>query len=145
MVRRIKWRSVHAHLNYEVAELAKAVGVCRSTVRNWIRDGLLPVIEDQRPQLIVGEDFKRWYQQRLNSRKRSCCPGEMFCMKCRRPRAPALGMVDYVFNSKAAGSLTALCSVCESPMFRACGLDRIGQTMPSIHVSICDRGADTKR
>lgn len=144
MSRRIKWRSVHSHLNYEGAELAKTIGVCRSTVRNWIKAGL-PVMTDQRPNIIVGEEFKRWYQQRLKSRKQPSCPGEMYCLKCRRPRVPALGMVDYIPKNKTGGSLTALCSVCERPMFRACRLDRIGQTMPDVHVSICERGADTKR
>ncbi len=143
MARRIKWRSVHDHFSYEVAELAKVTGVCRSTVRNWIRDGL-PVITDQRPHLIVGEEFKRWYGQRIKARKRPCRPGEMYCFKCSHPRAPALGMADYIPRNKTGGSLTALCNVCERPMFRACQLHRIGQTMPGVRVSIRKRGDDIK-
>lgn len=144
MTRRIKWRSARSHFAYEVAELAETVGVCRATVRNWIKNGL-PVITDERPILISGEDFKRWQQRRIKSRKQPCRPGELYCFKCRRPQPPALGMVDFIPGNSHTGSLSALCAACEGPMFRACRPDRIGQTMPDVHVSIRERGAETKR
>ncbi len=141
--RRINWRRVKTHRNYEIAELAKLLGVSRSTVRNWIKSGL-PVISDKRPRLIVGEDFRRWSKAARAARKSKCRPGEMYCFKCRQPRKPALGMVDFAQRTEILGLLSALCEACERPMFRACRLDRIHLVMPGVCIAIPDRGADIK-
>ena len=139
-----KWRSVRSHLSYEVAELALVCGVSRSTIRNWIRAGL-PAMTDQKPILIYGADFKQWREATLKTKKQKCTPGQMYCFKCRKPKHPALSMVEYHADNVRRGRLAALCETCERPMFRACSLSKISQAMPGIDVQISECGADTKR
>lgn len=89
MRRRPSYRAIHTHLSYTVDELARATGVCKATVRRWLKAGL-PAITDMRPALIVGADVIAFLRQRRRSARR-CKLGELFCFACREPRRPAYG------------------------------------------------------
>ena len=104
--RRIKSRQ-HLH-DYEAAE---TLGVHRNTVRNWLKEGLAS-LNEKRPILILGADLKAFLASRRKARRRPCQQGQIFCIKCRSPKTPALGMADYVPISSTLGSLVGLCPDC---------------------------------
>ena len=66
--------------------------------------------------------------------KRPCQPGTLYCFHCREPRAPALGMVDFVLMRPGRGNLRALCATCETIMHRRVREGDIAKVMPNCTV-----------
>ena len=104
---------VKIHRNYTVEEIAALFSVHKNTVRSWFKKGF-PVLDDQKPMLILGRELKSYLQASHKQKKRKCRPDEMYCMRCKSPRKPAENMVDYVPISVTTGRLVGLCSSCES-------------------------------
>ena len=119
-------RLAKIHRNYTVEEAANLFGVHRNTVREWIKRGL-PVCDDRKPMLILGRDLAEFLQLRRMKNKRICQPGEMYCVRCRAPKAPAGGMADYVAVTESLGNLVAICPDCEALMNRRVSLAKLDQ------------------
>lgn len=134
-MRRINPRLAKRHRSFSVFELADLLGVHRNTVRQWIKDGL-PVLDGAKPILIIGGEFQAWWAKRTKARKRPCQPGQMYCFKCRAPKAPALGMVEYAAKNAVTGNLKALCETCGTFMHRRTRLADIAARMPGLPVQI---------
>lgn len=128
-LRRVDPRRIKLHRTYTVQELAACCHVHRNTVRHWQARGLQP-LDDARPLLFLGSAAREFLTKRKASRKRSCPPGTLYCLRCRQPRAPALGMVDFVPVTAASGNLRALCEHCEAIMHRRVRRDGIAAVMP---------------
>jgi hypothetical protein len=114
-------RRVKIHRNYTVEQAARVTGCAKGTIRRWIKSGALPAITDQKPHLILGGDLFDCLKARASSRTKLQLH-ECYCLKCRGPRAPALGIADYVPLSPTTGNLTALCSTCATIMHKAISL-----------------------
>ncbi len=132
-MKRINPRLAKKHRSYAVNELAKLLDVHKHTVRGWIKKGL-PVIDGAKPTLILGSEFQTWWGKQRKAAKRPCQRGQMYCFKCREPRRPALGMVEYAATNAATGNLKALCETCETLMHRRTRLDDIAAKMPGLDV-----------
>jgi hypothetical protein len=87
-------RRAKIHRSYTVEEVARLYEVHRNTVRQWIKQGLL-VCDERRPILILGSDLTAFLTRKRAQNKRPCKQGEVYCVRCRVPQAPALGMADY--------------------------------------------------
>lgn len=68
-----------------------------------------------------------------------CGPGELYCLKCRMPKRPALGMVDYQLRNELSGCLKALCETCEQPINRNARLADLPAIMPEIAIQFTGR------
>ena len=134
-MKRINPRRAKQHRSYSVIELADVVDVHKHTVRGWIRKGL-PVIDGAKPTLITGRDFQTWWSKQRKAAKRPCQPGQMYCFKCRKPKRPALGMVEYAATNAATGNLKAICETCETMMHQRAQLANIAARMPGLDVQI---------
>ena len=135
--KRINPRLAKLHRSYTVEEAARTLDVHKNTVRGWIKKGL-PIADKSRPTLILGGELRQWLEKQSKARKRPCPPGTFRCFKCREPRAPALGMVEYqAFNSKS-GNLKALCCSCDTMMHRCTGKDKIAAVMPGLDVQMTE-------
>ncbi|HEX8414322.1 MAG TPA: helix-turn-helix domain-containing protein [Sphingomicrobium sp.] len=115
--RRVNLRAVKLHRSFSVPELAACLGVHKNTVRHWQRGGLKP-IDGGRPVLSQGETVRAFLSERNASRKRPCPPGTLYCFRCREPRPPALGMVDYLSTNGRTGNVRAICEACDTVMHR---------------------------
>src|SRR4051794_40028535 len=93
--RQPNYRLVKIHRSCTVEEVAKLLHVHRNTVREWIRRGL-PTNNSTRPLLIHGRDLAAFLLARRSNSKQPCRPGEIYCVRCRAPRAPAGDIADYV-------------------------------------------------
>ena len=87
-------RLAKIHRNYTVDEVASLFRNHRNTVREWVKRGL-PTSDNKRPMLILGRDLSAFLQARRAKNKRPCQPGEIYCVRCRAPKAPAGDMADY--------------------------------------------------
>jgi len=114
---RINPNIVKLHRSYSINELADRLGVHKNTVRHWQRDGMQP-IDDKRPIVFQGATVRAFHAKRNASRKRPCPPGMLYCFRCRVPRPPALGMVDYIPMNAVSGNLKAICATCDTIMHR---------------------------
>lgn len=138
--RRINPRLIKIHRAYSADEAARTLGVHKNSVRGWIKKGL-PVVDGGRPVLILGYELRAFLDRKRKAGKRPCPPGTIYCLKCREPRRPALGMVEYVPRNVPTGDLKALCETCGTVMFRRARRDGIATIMPGIDVQIREASA----
>lgn len=123
------------HRNYTVEEVARLYGVFKGTVRAWIKAGL-PVLDDKRPMLILGSDLAAFHQAKRMKNKQKCQPGEMYCVRCRAPKSPALGMADYKPITGTMGNLIAICPACNSIMNRRASLAKLAQVRGKMDITM---------
>lgn len=135
--RRLNPNRVKLNRSYDVGELAELLGVHKNTVRHWSTEGLTP-IDDGRPMLFHGEQVRAFLAKRNADRRQPCPPGTLYCFRCRQPREPALGMVDYVELRSGTGNLQAFCGTCEAIMHRRVRRSALTTAMPGIDVQITE-------
>lgn len=128
-------RLAKIHRNYTVDEIAHLFGIHKNTVRDWVKRGL-PTSDGRRPMLILGRELVAFLTARRTKNKRTCQPGEIYCVRCRAPRAPAGDMVDYVPVTTTLGNLVAICSACETMMYRRVSLAKLAQVRGDLDITM---------
>lgn len=134
-VRRANPYKVKQHFSYTASELAACLGVHKNTIRDWQRKGLEP-IGNGRPLLFQGAIVRAFLVARNKARKSPCPPGTLYCVRCRQPRAPALGMVDYLPIGPGTGNLRAICERCETIMHRRARKANLRRILPGCSIQI---------
>lgn len=127
-------RLAKIHRNYTVEEVAVVFGVHRNTVREWVKRGL-PTNDNRRPMLILGAALREFLSARRTKNKRTCQPGEMYCMRCRAPRVPAGNMADYEADTATLGNLVAICSTCDAMMYRRVSLAKLEHVRGNLEIT----------
>ena len=122
-------------LCYSLTEAADLYGVHRNTVRMWQASGLQP-IDQSRPIMFHGAELNRFHRRRRQADRQKCGDCEVFCLSCRKPRRPALGMADYTPMSEKVGSLSAICPVCERVMTQRVNAARLARFAAEMAVTI---------
>jgi hypothetical protein len=133
--RQPNYRLVKIHRNYMVAEAATLLTVHRNTVREWIKRGL-PTTDNRRPLLIRGCELAAFLLARRAKSKQPCRPGEIYCVRCRVPRAPAGDMADYRPLAGNYGNLIGICPCCETMIYRRVNLARLSEVRGILDVTI---------
>ena len=128
-------RLAKIHRNYTVEEIASLFGVHRNTVREWVKRGL-PTSDDKRPMLILGRDLVAFLRARRAKNKRTCPPGELYCFRCRAPKAAAGDMADYQPLTETQGNLIAICADCETIMYRRVSLAKLEQVRGNLDITM---------
>ena len=132
---RLNPRCIRLHRAYSVEEATRALGKHKHTIRNWIEAGL-PTVDGTRPLLVHGDELRAFLEARRKVVKRPCPPGTIYCFKCRQPREPASGMVEFTPRNPVTGNLVALCETCGTVMHRSARLASLAVIMPGIRVEI---------
>lgn len=128
-------RLAKIHRSYTVDEVADLLGIHKNTVREWVKRGL-PTNDGRRPMLILGRDLVAFLTARRAQNKRTCKPGEIYCVRCRAPQTPAGDMVDYVPVTATLGNLAAICSACETMMYRRVSLAKLAHVCGDLAVTM---------
>lgn len=118
-------------MTYDVAEIAKLIGVHRNTVGHW-RKGGLATIDNCRPALVYGAALRAFLVTRRDAHRQRCAMGQFWCFKCRSPRDAWGGLADAVMQSDKVARLSSLCAVCETRVYRivsAADLPSLGQLL----------------
>lgn len=137
-------RLAKIHRSYLVDEVADLYQVDKNTVRNWIKKGL-PTVDSKRPALILGSALNEFHATRRNINKRPCALSEIYCMRCKEPKKPAGGMVEYQPKNDKSGNLIGICPDCEAMMFRRVSASKLvefslhmGFDLPQAHLHIVE-------
>lgn len=145
--KRLNPNAVKVNRSYSVSELERCCGVHKNTVRNWRSEGLAP-IDKARPVLFHGRAVRDFLRQRNASRRCPCAPGTIYCFRCRQPRRPALGKVEYDARTATSGNLRAICETCSTGMHRAVRKTDLAKAMPGCAIQtapgqarLCGRSA----
>ena len=123
-MKRVKPSRVKIHRNYTLAETAQLLGVHKTTVHRWIKRGLR-ICNDRRPILILGGDLRAFLLQQRAATKKPCGPGQLYCVRCRAPKAPASGMIDYIPTTTGSGYLQGICPDCDTLIHRAASVPKL--------------------
>ena len=119
-------RLAKIHRSYRVDEIADLYGTHKNTVLNWIKQGL-PVFDNKRPLMILGSDLNAFHANQRAKNRQPCKLNEIYCMKCKMPKEPATGMVEFQPINDKTGNLIAICSECETMMYRRISMTKIKQ------------------
>lgn len=133
--RRPNHRLAKIHRSYSVEEAARRFGVHRNTVRAWIKAGL-PTCDGKRPTLILGRHLLEFLKSRRERRKSPCKPGEVYCVRCRSPKAPSGDFAEYRPISERVGDLVAICPTCDSMMYRRVSLPKLDDVRGNLDVHV---------
>jgi hypothetical protein len=128
------FRRIKIHRPYTIEEAARACGTHRNTVRNWIKHGLA-ICDHKRPVLILGRVLFDYLRDKRSSVKSPCGPGHLYCLRCRAPRTPAGGMLEYQSITTRGGNLVAMCAECGTLMYRRVRLADIDQVRGDFSVT----------
>lgn len=128
-------RLAKIHRNYTVDEVASLFGIHRNTVREWVKRGL-PTSDDRRPILILGRALMTFLQAKRAKNKQPCQPGEIYCVRCRMPKAPAGEMAEYKPLTSTLGNLIGICPACDSMMYRRVNLAKLTQVSANLDVTL---------
>jgi len=134
-VKRLNPRRVKIHRSYTVGEVARMLEAHKNTVRAWLRDGLTP-IDQRRPVLIQGGQLASYIDARRKRRRQPCRPGELYCFRCRMPKAAAAGAADYLPVTPSSGNLMARCSDCGTRMYRRVALRKLEAVAGDLQVKL---------
>ena len=116
-------------------EIANLFGKHRNTVREWVKRGL-PTIDRKRPVLILGSELAAFLQARRTRNKRSCRPGEIYCVRCRTPKVPAGDMAEYQPLNPTLGNLVGICPSCESMIYRRVNPAKLEQVRGKLDITL---------
>jgi Helix-turn-helix domain len=115
--RRYNPRLVKIHYSYTIEEAASLLGVHKNTMTQWRCQGL-KAIDDRRPVLFHGGMLRAFLERRRNDRKQKCAEGELFCLRCRKPKRPANDDVALSRLPSGGGNLRGQCPDCHARMCR---------------------------
>ena len=128
-------RLAKIHLSYSVEDASRLFKIHKNTVRQWLKQGLMS-IDDQRPTLLRGEELRRFLTERRAKTKQACGPGRIYCLPCRTPKVPALGMAECVQTGDTSGSLLGICPDCSRMMYRRVNPQKLDAVRGDLDITI---------
>ena len=108
---------------YTIEEAADATGVSTRTITSWISKGL-PVMTDQRPHLIRGDDLRDFIRNMRRSRKTQVALHQFYCLGCRDARYAAGGFAECRIDGNSA-FLKAICEACGGIVNKSVAIARL--------------------
>ena len=126
---------VKLHRNYTIEDIADLFQLHKNTVRMWVKQGL-PVIDSNRPMLILGSDLREYLQSKRKAKKTPCKLNEFYCVSCKAPKKPALNMAEFKAINEQTGRLIGLCPTCGSVMNKFVSQSKLPTIQKKLEVTI---------
>jgi len=129
-------RLVKMHRSYTVEGIAELFGNHKNTVRGWINNDGLPVVDNRRPVLILGSELRKFLELKRTKNKRTCQPYELYCLRCRKPQKPAGNMADFTPITDHVGNLMAICPDCDAIINKRINMTTLSLISKQIDITI---------
>ena len=123
------------HRSYSVEEVSRLFKIHKNTVRNWGTQGL-EAIDDVRPTVFLGKELRRFLTDRRARFKQTCGPGRIYCLPCRAPKVPALGMAECIPTGGNTGSLHGICPDCGRMIYRRVNPQKLDTVRGNLDISV---------
>ena len=120
------YRLAKTNRSYTITELANLWGVHKHTVCNWMKEGLRDCCEG-RPKLIRGIDAKEFLRRRQTRNKKTCMPGQIYCVACKTPRFPKNDYALLNVETDQVGDLIGECPSCSTTIHRKVSLRKVSE------------------
>jgi Helix-turn-helix domain len=133
-IRRVEPKGLRQHRSYTIDEAARAIRVCKATVRRWIRTGLIAPIDTKRPIMLAGADLVTLTRSSTKT-KQKCKQDEAYCLACRAPRQMAFQEAEIISANASGANLRALCGVCVTVMHKRVSLNAFPALTSILHLS----------
>jgi len=134
-------RRIKINFPYLIHEIAKACKVTRGTVRRWRKEGL-KAVDECKPYLFLGAEVRAFLESKRKRHKRRLAPGEIYCVRCHAPKAPASNCVEYRSRTSVIGSLIGACPDCGCVMFRHVNIERLDMVRATLQVRMANDSHD---
>jgi hypothetical protein len=128
-------RRIKIHRNYSIEEIARVLRVHKNTARRWTKIGLSAINDKGRPKIYLGTEIHRFLGERRARTRRPCSDGQMFCFRCREPRAPVHGEADLLPFTTEMASLCGMCQ-CGTLMYRRVSKRTLHRALVTLTVTI---------
>ena len=138
MAKRVSARKIKIHNQYTYEQVADALGVSVQTVRLWRLAGL-PVLDSQKPHLILGFALKDFLTNRSMKAERRLARDQFLCMACDAPRRAYGAMADYTPYTATRGRLEALCEACQGPCGKFASQTMCAELAPILSIATRNR------
>lgn len=115
--KRDKRQGLRTHRCYTVDDAARAMAVCKQTVRRWIKTGRIKPIDQHRPAMLAGSDLIA-LANKSDQPKRRCKVNEAYCLRCHDTRPMAFNEAELVSANTSGANLRSLCGTCSSLMHK---------------------------
>lgn len=126
-------RLIKATWPYTVQEIAELLKVHKNAVTRWIAEGLVADCSS-RPYLIRGKNLIDFIVGRQAKRRAKCGLGQFYCLKCRGPRDPYLGIVDLNFIKAGTVRLESICAECSTKVHKVQSASQLDKIRSHFHV-----------
>lgn len=127
MPKRYNTRLIRQRHSYDLEEIAKLLNRSKRACFRWIDEGLKVIDADSKPLLIMGDELKRFLEERKNKNKVSLKENEYFCLHCKKAVEAKLESEEKNSTGKNIGKnnrkqimKTGLCEVCGGKIYKLC-------------------------
>jgi hypothetical protein len=127
MPKRYNTRLIRQRHSYDLEEIAELLNKDKRTCFRWIDEGLKVIDADSKPLLVMGNELKRFLEERRNKNKVSLKENEYFCLRCKKAVKAKLGSEQNNTTGKNIGKnnkkqimKTGLCEVCGGKICKLC-------------------------
>lgn len=120
--------------SYTIEEAAELLNKHPNTISHWEKAGL-PVMKQEKPHLIKGVVLAAFLKTLRQSRKQSCQPDEMFCVKCQEPRRPEGGRAEATIYNANQLLLHGKCEECGKRINRRGGVKKLPEYEKTFSIS----------
>lgn len=122
--KRLRIRLIRIRRSYSVAEIAAKLKVHQQTVRAWHKAGMKPIEGSERPLLFLGEEVRRFLQERRNAKRRPLEGSQFYCPRCREARQSHFARLQLIDTGRLLGRarksilIKGQCSICGATVCR---------------------------
>lgn len=114
-------------ISYTVEDLARLFKVCRKTILNWHKEGMLK-IDDSFPFMFHACDVRYFITQKRARRKFTCDVDEFLCLSCKKKVKAKEGTLKPVIHkNKKCYMLFGRCENCNNPLRKMASKTSLGE------------------
>ncbi len=110
------------HMEYTLREIANELECSKRQLLSAVEAGCPHRKTTEGRVFITGDEFRDWYHDLCRQRKQPLAPGEVYCLRCRRP-VPLPAETEIQALPNGAERIIAACPVCGATVNRFRGGD----------------------